>query len=149
MNWLSQFGKAFIDKLIEELKIGDIGAEIKHGILQKYLNIGEFSITDAILVSWIAILVMAILFGLMSRKPKIIPNKKQTLMELLVGLIISVSMSFGMNRKEAEHVAPMILTIGTMITGCNVISFLKFSPPAKNIAFPVAMAVFKSLSNFK
>ncbi|MCQ2528516.1 MAG: F0F1 ATP synthase subunit A [Saccharofermentans sp.] len=142
MNWLSQFGKAFLNKLIEELKIGDIGEEIKHGILQKYLNIGNFNITDAILVSWIAILIMVILFGSMSRKPKIIPSTGQTVMELLVGLIISVSESFGMNRKEAEHIAPMILTIGTMITGCNVISFFKVSPPAKNIAFPVGMAVF-------
>lgn len=142
MDWLNAFAAAFRERLIEEIKIGDIGEEIKHGILQKYLDIGNFSITDAILVSWIAILLMAVLFGFMSRKPKLIPTTKQTIMELLVGLVVSVAMSFGMNRKEAEHVAPMILTIGTMITGCNVISFVKVSPPAKNIAFPVAMAIF-------
>lgn len=142
MNWLMDFFKAFGSKIIEEFKIGDIGEEINHGILQKYLSIGSFNITDAILVSWISIGIMVLIFGLMSRKPKLIPNTKQTIMELLVGLIVSVAESFGMNRKEAEHVAPMILTIGTIITGCNVISFFKVTPPAKNIAFPVGMALF-------
>jgi F-type H+-transporting ATPase subunit a len=50
-------------------------------------------------------------------------------------------MEFGMNRDEAEKVLPMIGTFGIVIGGCNIISFLKISPPAKNIAFPAAMAI--------
>jgi F-type H+-transporting ATPase subunit a len=140
------FLKSFLEHLIEEIKIGDIGEEINEGILQwkHYFVIGDsfkVLLTDAIIVSWIAIAIVLLLFCTMARNPKVRPNKRQAALEMLVELIITTSMSFGMNRKEAEHVAPMIGTIGMIIAGCNVISAFKLSPPAKNIAFPVAMAL--------
>ncbi len=143
-SWFARFWGAFVERIIEEAKIGDIGEEISHGILPSYFNIGEgFErlLTDAVVVSWIAIGIFVILFAICAYKPKINPSKKQTIAEMLVELIVSVAMSFGMTKKEAEHIAPMIGTIGIVIMGCNVISYLKVSPPAKNIAFPVAMAV--------
>ncbi len=140
------FLKSFLDHLIEEIKIGDIGEEINEGILQwkHYFVIGDgikVLLTDAIIVSWIAIGIMLLIFCSMARDPKIKPNKRQAFLEMLVDLVVTTAMSFGMNRKEAEHVAPMIGTIGIIIAGCNVISAFKLSPPAKNIAFPVAMAL--------
>ena len=50
-------------------------------------------------------------------------------------------MSFGMNRKQAEEVTPMILTFGLVITACNSISYFHLPPPAKNIAFPIGCAI--------
>lgn len=145
-SWLEQFWSAFVEKLIEEIKIGNIGEAINEGILQwkKYFNIGghEFVITDAIIVMVIATVIMICLFKFMTGKSTIRPNKKQTMMWFLYDLIINTSMGFGMNRKEAEKVAPMVGTIAIIIGGCNVISTFKISPPAKNIAFPVAMALF-------
>lgn len=143
-SWLSRFWTSFVEHIIEEIKIGDIGEEISHGILPKYFNVAEgFErlLTDAIVVSWFAILLFVVLFAYMAYRPTLKPSKKQTVAEMLVELIISTAMSFGMNRKEAEHVAPMIGTIGIIIASCNVISYLKVSPPAKNVAFPIAMAV--------
>ena len=145
-SWLERFWSAFVDKLIEEIKIGDIGEHINEGILQwkKYFNIGghEFVITDAIIVMVIATIIMIVLFKFLTGKESIRPNKKQTMMWFLYDLLINTAMGFGMNRKEAEKVAPMVGTIAIIIGGCNVISTFKISPPAKNIAFPVAMALF-------
>jgi len=145
-SWFGRFWDAFVEKLIEEIKIGDIGATINEGILQwkKYFHIGslEVVITDAIIVMWIATILAIILFKVMTGRQTLRPNKKQTVMWMLTDLIVNTSIGFGMNRKEAERVAPMIGTFGIIIAGCNVISVFKISPPAKNIAFPVAMAVF-------
>lgn len=143
-SWFVRFWNSFLEHLIEEAKIGDIGEEISHGILPKYFNIGEgFErlLTDAVIVAFIAVAIAVIVLGYMAAKPQLKPSKKQTVVEMLVGLIISTAMSFGMNKKEAEHVAPMIGTIGIMIAGCNVISYVKVAPPAKNVAFPIAMAL--------
>ncbi len=146
MSWLAEFFRSFGRHFVDEFKIGNIGEEINEGILQwkrDFFDLGGIKVvlTDAVIVSWIAIAIVVLIFALMSRKAKIIPSGKQTFVEMIVGLIIGTSMSFGMNRKEAEHVAPMIGTIGMIIMGCNVISAFKIAPPAKNIAFPVAMAV--------
>ncbi len=144
-TWFSEFWQAFCTKFAEAFKPGDIGEEISEGILQvqHYFDFGNFQLilTDAIIVTWIAVLAVIIVFGLMVGKDTIRPNAKQTVLWGLVDLIINSAMSFGMNRKEAEEVAPMIMTIGCVITGCNCISFLKFAPPAKNIAFPVGCAI--------
>lgn len=145
-SWFNEFGKSFIDHFIDEIKIGDIGEEISHGILQwKHTFLcGDYKvlITDAIIVTWIALIAAFIVFGSMAAHAKLVPSKKQTFIEMLVGLVISTCMSFGMNKKEACHVAPMVGTMAIMIMSCNVISAFKISPPAKNIAFPVSLAIF-------
>ena len=145
-SWLQEFCESFKEHFIEEVKIGDIGEEINKSILpwKHYFEIGngfKVLLTDAVIVSWIAIALVLFLIFRMARKPQLKPGKTQMVLEMLVGLIISTAMDLGMNRKEAEHVAPMIATFGFVIAGCNVISAFEISPPAKNIAFPVALAV--------
>ena len=145
-TWLQDFWESFKEHFIEEVQIGDIGEEINKGILpwKNYFDIGtgfKVLLTDAVIVSWIAIaLVLIILFSL-TKKAGIKPTKKQTVLEMIAGLIISTAMDLGMNKKEAEHIAPMIATFAFVIAGCNVISAFEISPPAKNIAFPVTLAV--------
>ena len=77
----------------------------------------------------------------MAAKPKIRPDTKQTFVEMLVSLIISVAKGFGIREDEAHHIAPMIGTFAIMITACNTISIFGVAPPAKNIGFPIAMAL--------
>lgn len=148
-SWFSEFWQAFCTKFAEAFKPGDIGEEISEGILQvqHYFEVGDLKllITDAVIVTWIAVIAAVIVFSLMVGKETIHPNKKQTLLWMIVEMIINAAMGFGMTKKEAEEVAPMILTFGIVITGCNSISFLKFAPPAKNIAFPVGCAVLAIL----
>ena len=143
--WFLEFLKAFWEAFVEEIKIGDIGEEINKGILQwqHYFMIDNIQlvITDAIIVSWIAIALMILLLWYLSRGISKKPNTRQTLIWLVVDLILKTCRDFGMSREQAEEVAPMIMSIGAVIMGCNVISVFKISPPAKNIAFPAAMAV--------
>ena len=145
-SWFSEFAEAFIRQLAEKFQIGDIGEEINHGILQwqhTFFDVGSIPVvlTDAIIVTWIAVIIMIILFRFMVGKETIRPHGKQTIVWLLTSLIIKTAMEFGMNKEEAEKVLPMVGTFGIVIGGCNIISFLKISPPAKNIAFPAAMAI--------
>lgn len=144
-SWIGEFFQGFIDQLKESFSVGDIGEEINEAILQvrDYLNIGgkQIPITDAIIVSWVVIAIMLILCLIGVHNMKLVPTGKQNVMEMLYELCINAGMSFGMNKKEAEYVTPMVGTFFFVIAGCNVCSVFGISPPAKNIAFPVALAI--------
>ena len=145
MEWFVEFGASFLEHLKEHFAIGDIGEKINEAILQvqNYLVIGDFKVvlTDAVIVTWIAVGIFAIIFAIMASKPKIRPDTKQTFVEMLVGLVITVAEGFGIREDEARHIAPMIGTFFIMITACNTISIFGIAPPAKNIGFPIATAL--------
>ena len=144
-SWLSEFFSSFGQQFLERLKPGDIGEEINEAIMQvqMYFTLGDYKllITDAVIVTWIAVIAVVIVVRCMVGKPTLKLNKRQTLLVSLVELIITTGMSFGMKRKEAETVAPMIMTFGLVITACNSISYLHLPPPAKNIAFAIGCAL--------
>ena len=147
-TWFSEFWAAFVEQFIERL-FGhkDIGAEISEAIMQVQLSFaaGDYSIiiTDAVIVTWIAVVIMLIVIALLLGKPskdhKL--TKGQTLLVSLTELIIKTAMGFGMNRKQAEEVAPMVMTFGLVLIACNSISYFHLPPPAKNVAFPVGCAI--------
>lgn len=147
-TWFSEFWAAFVEQFIERL-FGhkDIGAEISEAIMQVQLSFaaGDYSIiiTDAVIVTWIAVVIMLIVIALLLGKPS--KNHKltkgQTLLVSLTELVIKTAMGFGMNRKQAEEVAPMVMTFGLVLIACNSISYFHLPPPAKNVAFPVGCAI--------
>ena len=146
-SWLSEFFAAFVEKLSERFSHKDIGAEISEAILQvkMYFTVGDYKvlITDAVIVTWVAVIAMLIVLSLLIGKPSkdMKLTKGQAIVVSLTELVIKTGMSFGMNRKQAEEVTPMILTFGLVITACNSISYFHLPPPAKNIAFPVGCAI--------
>ena len=147
-TWFSEFWAAFVEQLTERL-FGhkDIGEEISKAIMQVQMSFAAgdntLIITDAIIVTWIAVVIMliivAVLLGKPSKDHKL--TKGQTILVSLTELVISTAMSFGMNRKQAEEVAPMVMTFGLVLVACNSISYFHLPPPAKNIAFPVGCAI--------
>ena len=147
-TWFSEFWAAFVEQLTERL-FGhkDIGEEISEAIMQVQMSFAAgdntLIITDAIIVTWIAVVIMliivAILLGKPSKDHKL--TKGQTILVSLTELVISTAMSFGMNRKQAEEVAPMVMTFGLVLVACNSISYFHLPPPAKNVAFPVGCAI--------
>lgn len=145
MNWWSEFFASFLEHLKEHIIPSNIGEKINESILQvkHYLMIGDYEVvlTDAVIVTWIAVGIFAVLFAVMAHKPKIKPDTKQTFVEMLAGLVLSVAAGFGIREDEARHIAPMIGTFFIMITACNTISIFGVVPPAKNIGFPIAMAL--------
>ena len=146
-SWLSEFFAAFVEKLSERFSHKDIGAEISEAILQvkMYFTVGDYKvlITDAVIVTWIAAIAMLIVLSLLIGKPSkdMKLTRGQAIVVSLTELVINTGMSFGMNRKQAEEVTPMILTFGLVITACNSISYFHLPPPAKNIAFPIGCAI--------
>ena len=147
-TWFSEFWAAFVEQLTERL-FGhkDIGEEISKAIMQVQMSFAAGNktliITDAIIVTWIAVVIMliivAVLLGKPSKDHKL--TKGQTILVSLTELVISTAMSFGMNRKQAEEVAPMVMTFGLVLVACNSISDFHLPPPAKNVAFPVGCAI--------
>lgn len=147
-TWFSEFWAAFVEQLTERL-FGhkDIGEEISKAIMQVQMSFtagdNTLIITDAIIVTWIAVVIMlivvAVLLGKPSKDHKL--TKGQTILVSLTELVISTAMSFGMNRKQAEEVAPMVMTFGLVLVACNSISYFHLPPPAKNVAFPVGCAI--------
>ena len=147
-TWFSEFWAAFVEQFTERL-FGhkDIGEEISKAIMQVQMSFAAgdntLIITDAIIVTWIAVVIMliivAVLLGKPSKDHKL--TKGQTILVSLTELVISTAMSFGMNRKQAEEVAPMVMTFGLVLVACNSISYFHLPPPAKNVAFPVGGAI--------
>ena len=147
-TWFTEFWTSFLEQLAERFSTDkDIGAEISEAIMQIQMSwqVGDFKIliTDAIIVTWLAVILMIILVNVLVGKPRK-DNKLtagQALIVSLTELVISTAMSFGMNRKQAEEVTPMIMTFGLVIMACNSISYFHLPPPAKNVAFPVGCAI--------
>ena len=72
-NWFAEFWESFLRQLAERFQIGDIGEEINHGILQwqhTFFDIQSIPVvlTDAIIVTWIAVIAMIILLSCMVGK---------------------------------------------------------------------------------
>jgi F-type H+-transporting ATPase subunit a len=147
-TWFSEFWAAFVEQFTERL-FGhkDIGEVISKAIMQVQMSFAAgdntLIITDAIIVTWIAVVIMliivAVLLGKPSKDHKL--TKGQTILVSLTELVISTAMSFGMNRKQDEEVAPMVMTFGLVLVACNSISYFHLPPPAKNVAFPVGCAI--------
>ena len=145
-EWLERYFRALGDRLIEEIMIGDIGGEIGNAILQieSYFDIGNehFLLTDAVIATWLALIPSSVFWMWMASKRERIPAGRQTVTESLVGLLMSLCIDNGMNRKQAAEVTSMVGTIALFLLSANIISVFNIRPPAKNIAFPIAMALF-------
>lgn len=145
-NWFVQFLISFRDQFIESLKIGNIGEEISTAILQKkqYFDVGRvnFLLTDAVVVTWIAVAIFCILWIWIAAKRERVPSGRQLVSETVVDLFLSLCKNSGMNQKQSEIVAPFVGSICFFLIACNLASAFKIAPPAKNPAFPIALAIF-------
>ena len=145
-NWFIQFLISFRDQFIESLKIGNIGEDISKAILQQqqYLYVGKVHVllTDAVIVTWVAVAIFCALWIWIAAKRERVPSGRQLVSESVVDLFLTLCKSNGMNQKQAESVAPFLGSICFFLIACNLASAFKIAPPAKNIAFPIALALF-------
>lgn len=145
-NWFIQFLISFRDQFIESLKIGNIGEDISKAILQQqqYLYVGKVHVllTDAVIVTWVAVAIFCALWIWIAAKRERVPSGRQLVSESVVDLFLTLCKSNGMNQKQAESVAPFLGSICFFLIACNLASVFKIAPPAKNIAFPIALALF-------
>lgn len=148
MSYLSEFFSAFKDKFVEEIKVGDIGSEITKAIAPKtvfQLPLGLYNlvITDAVVASWVVMVVIFALAILLGHKPQRLPRGKlQLTAESLINMLMNLCQSSNMSYDQAESVVPYVGTIAIFISLTNLSAMFKIAPPAKNPAFPIALALF-------
>lgn len=151
LSYWQDFWTAFKREFIEEIRIGDIGAEIQRAIEPKILFSFSFLnrtvlISDAVVVSWVVLIVIFFLAWFLGRKREMIPTSFcQIISESLVDILMSLCKSCGMDDQQAERVVPFVGAIGIFITLTNLSSMLKIPPPSKNPSFPIALAVLTIL----
>ncbi len=147
MGNLERFWIAFQSEFITEMKIGDIGEGIRHAIIPRSLfefSLGSFNmvLTDAVAVTWLAMSVMILIGWWLGHKIQPTPlTKRQQLAESFVDLLLSLCRSAHMTNEQADQVVPFIGSIGIFILLSNLVSLFKIPPPAKNPAFPIALAI--------
>ncbi|MDN5314502.1 MAG: F-type H+-transporting ATPase subunit a [Clostridiales bacterium] len=147
MSYLSEFWHAFVEKLIEEIKVGDIGAEISHAIEPKILyraTIGgsNWLISDAVVATWGVMLFIFFLVWYMTRKMEMVPtSKRQQISESIVNILMKLCQSSGMTYDQAEKVVPYVGSIAIFISLTNLVTLLKIPAPSKNPAFPITLAL--------
>ena len=151
-SWLARFLDAFKEKLVEALIPGasNIGEEIKANITQNQYRFQiaglHLLFTDAVFIMCISVLIMLI-FGIwLGRKRDRIPGGRQILAETIVDLFMNLCESNGMSQKQAESVMPFIGSICFFLVFSNIISIFRMKPPARNPAFPFALAFFTIIS---
>lgn len=144
-SWFVQFLISFKDQFIESLKIGNIGEDISKAILQQKqsFNLGgvHFLLTDAVVVTWIAVGLFCLLWIWIARKRERVPSGRQLISESIVDMFLTLCKSSGLNQQQAEVVTPFIGSICFFLIACNLASAFKIAPPAKNPAFPIALAL--------
>jgi F-type H+-transporting ATPase subunit a len=147
LSFWRDFWRAFLDHLVETVKVGDIGSEISRVIEPKILfswSIGSFNlvVSDAIVVTWAVMIIISILAWMMGRNHTIVPhNEVQCISESFVRILLNLCQDSGMTAEQAEKVVPFVGTVGLFITLTNLSSLFKIPPPAKNPAFPIALAL--------
>lgn len=148
MSYLSKFFQALGENLIEEIKFSDMGAEISHAIMPKSLF--EFNLlgqtvvlSDATIATWGVMIVITLLAIWLGYKPQKVPNTKhQQLGEIFVTTLLKLSQNANMTYEQSEKIVPYVGTIALFISLTNLVVLFKISPPAKNVAFPIALALF-------
>lgn len=146
-SYFTQLLHAIKERFLEEIKVGDIGEEIRHAITSKEVfsfSLGgmNISISDTVVMTWFVMLLIALLGFWLGRGYKDIPTKKQTVAEGLAGLMLNLCKGQGMSQKQAEIVGPFAGSVAIFIALSNTIAVFKLAPPAKDFVFPVSLALF-------
>ena len=148
LSYLSEFWQGFVKKFIETVQVGDIRAEINDAIIPKTvfsIKLGGISlpVSDAVVATWAVMVVLFFLGWIFGRKLERVPNsKRQMLSETLISILLKLCQTSNMNYEQAERIVPYVGTIALFISFSNLSSMFKIPPPAKNPAFPIALALF-------
>ncbi|MDD2533083.1 MAG: F0F1 ATP synthase subunit A [Eubacteriales bacterium] len=148
MSYIGEFFRAFGENLIEEVKFSDMGEEISHAILPKSIasfDLAGFNVvlSDATIATWGVMILITILAIVLGYRPQRIPSsKRQQIAEIFVNTLMKLAQSTNMTYEQSEKIVPYVGTIAVFISLTNLVVLFKISPPAKNIAFPIALALF-------
>lgn len=146
-SYFVQLLYAIKERFFEEIQIGDIGEEIKNAIQAKEIfaiSIGGVSISfsEAIVATWVVMVVIALLGYWLGRGFQQVPHGKQTIAEGLANIFVKLCEDQNMTPKQVDSVAPYVGSMAVFIALTNSTSAFKMTPPAKDPIFPIALALF-------
>jgi len=133
---------------------------------EKIFEIGGYAVTNAVLMTWLAVILLVIVAVALLRKPKLIPRGFQNIFESLVEWVVEMlEPSFG-SREKAEKYFPFIATFFIFILAANWLGIFPFlgafgmnefheghnvfvpflRSPASDINFTLALALISVLA---
>jgi F-type H+-transporting ATPase subunit a len=147
MSYMNEFFQDLLNNFKPKLDLSNIGEDITHAIIPRNLaNVDIFGfnliISDATVAAWFVMVIFAVIAFYLGHKPQRIPEKKrQQFAETLVDILLNTCRSSNMTYDQAERIIPYVGTIAVFISMTNLAVLLKIPPPAKNPAFPIALAI--------
>jgi len=101
--------------------------EIQHEttlFAEPIFNIGSFTVTNSLLNSWVAVLILVIFFIALSKKVKKIPRGIQNIFEITLEQALSLADSITGSRRKSEKFLPISLSLFLFILVNNWLGLL-------------------------
>ena len=137
--------RTILGPILERFGGADIGEEISKSIaMREAFGFDLFgfhvAVADVVVVMWLVMAVLFLLAFWLGRDFHPVPKGKQLIAENLVNGIQSICGTV-MEKEVVDKHVPFIGSIGLFIILSNVSSVFRLPPPAKNPAFPIALAL--------
>jgi len=103
--------------------------QIKHEITifaEPIFHFGGFTVTNALLNSWLAVIILVLFFIAAGRKIKKIPKGIQNIFEFLLESALVFADSITMDRKKSQKLLPICLTLFLFILVNNYLGLMPF-----------------------
>jgi len=107
--------------------IAEVSQEIKHEttlFAEPIFHVGDFTITNSLMLSWGTVLVLVIFFILLGKKIRNVPRGMQNLFEFVLEGALDLGDSVTGNRKKTEKFMPIVLTLFLFILVNNWMGLL-------------------------
>ncbi len=105
------------------------------------LNI-DLSITNHVVMIWLAAIFLVLLFGLSFSKRRLVPRGFPAILEMLVLFIRDEVAIANLGEKDGRKFTPLLATFFFFILTCNVMGIIPlFSTPTGNINLTAALAI--------
>lgn len=111
----------------EQLNNNEVNQEVSHEatlFAEPIFHIGSFTVTNALINSWITVVILVILFVLIGKKIKKIPKGLQNIFEIIMEEALKLADSVTGNRKKTEKFLPIALTLFLFILVNNWLGLL-------------------------
>src|SRR3989344_141207 len=91
---------------------------------EKLFNIFGFPVTNSLLMSWLAIIILISVAVYFKRTASSVPGKFQSLLEMVFEALLNLIDSITQDRKKSEKFLPLVLTIFLFVIVANWISLV-------------------------
>lgn len=115
-----------INNKTEENGVVESVAHVPTIYAEPILHVGNFTITNALLTSWLAVLVIITLAVTLRRKMKKNPGKFQHIFEILIEGAMSLCDQVTNNRKLTNKIFPIVFTVFAFILVNNWVGIMPF-----------------------